>query len=106
VVNNQGEALIIDFGLSREQEPAGQTLSSSFGGTPRWMAPELIGLEPENESEDSGEAERQYRVPRLTFDTDVWASSMTVLEVPATAFTPAGVITHVLDLDLHRKASI
>jgi serine/threonine protein kinase len=81
MVNDEGEALVIDFGYSRALEFTDQTSSSSFGGTPRWMAPELISPEPDEENGDTGEAEEQSPLPRLTLATDVWASSMTVLEV-------------------------
>jgi hypothetical protein len=69
------------------------------------MAPELISPESDNENEDTDEAERQHTVPSLTFATDVWASSMTVLKV-LSSFSIARVIIHVFNPDLHAKASI
>ncbi|KZP28520.1 kinase-like protein [Athelia psychrophila] len=68
LVNDQHEASISDFGLSRILEYSGFT-TKAVGGTCRWMAAELI--DPE---EDDGE-------PALTTATDVWAFGMTVLEI-------------------------
>jgi serine/threonine protein kinase len=69
-VNDDGEASIADFGLSRILETSGFT-TKSVAGTSRWMAYELIA--PEEEDEDCP--------PQLTTATDVWAFAMTVIEV-------------------------
>jgi serine/threonine protein kinase len=69
-VNDNDEACISDFGLSRILEVTGFT-TKSVGGTCRWMAQELIA--PDEDDEES--------TPRVTMESDVWAFSMTVIEV-------------------------
>jgi len=72
LVNDDQDACISDFGLSRILEVTGFT-TTSVGGTCRWMARELIAPpEPEDEEEST---------PRVTTESDVWAFAMTVLEV-------------------------
>jgi len=66
-VNDEREARIADFGLSRILGESGFT-TKSVGGTYRWMAPELL-------------AHRGESVPQVTMASDVWAFGMTVLEI-------------------------
>ena len=93
-MNDEREACIIDFGVSRESDssdfttkrvllevpkPSGDkennasldTATSGVGGTRRWMACELLA--PAN-----GVAERALQT---TVATDIWAFGMTALEV-------------------------
>jgi len=69
LVNNEHQACIADFGLSRILGASGFT-TKSIGGTYRWMAYELIAYEFEGNP-----------TPKLTKVTDVWAFGMTVLEI-------------------------
>jgi serine/threonine protein kinase len=69
LVNDKHEACLADFGLSRVLGESGFT-TTSVGGTSRWMACELI-----MSSNEEG------NVPQVTAASDVWAFSMTVLEV-------------------------
>jgi serine/threonine protein kinase len=68
-VNDEFDACITDFGLSRILEVSGFT-TKSVGGTCRWMAYELIAYEF-----------HRNPTPKVTADTDIWAFGMTVLEV-------------------------
>ena len=70
-MNDEHEACIADFGLSRILETEGFT-TKSVGGTCRWMAYELIAPSEEEEEES---------VPQVTVATDIWAFGMTALEV-------------------------
>jgi len=67
LVNDEHEAHIADFGLSRILGESGFT-TKSVGGTYRWMAPELLA--PRGES-----------IPQVSVASDVWAFGMTVLEI-------------------------
>ena len=60
-----------DFGLSRTLQKTGFTTPGLGVGTLLYMAPELM---PRTDDEDEPS-------PRVTQETDVWAFSMTVLEV-------------------------
>jgi len=71
LVNDEYEACITDFGLSRVLGESGFT-TKSICGTCRWMACELIT--PSNEEEEE-------TIPQITTATDVWAFGMTVLEI-------------------------
>jgi serine/threonine protein kinase len=75
VVNNLGEALLIDFGSSFDLN---DTEPNEICGTYRWMAPESIN--PGLDEEDENGQERTL-APRLYFATDIWACGMTILEV-------------------------
>lgn len=68
-MNDEQEACITDFGLSRILEVSGFT-TDSVGGTGRWKAYELLAYEVLGMS-----------VPRITPASDVWAFGMTALEV-------------------------
>jgi serine/threonine protein kinase len=68
-VNDEHTACIADFGLARILGESGFT-TKSVSGTWRWMAFELIEFSDEEES-----------IPPVTFESDVWAFGMTVLEV-------------------------
>jgi len=70
LINDDGEASVIDFGLSRTFHVTGVTTQTG-PGTPRFMAPELISL-----VEDEDEV-----ITRVTKKTDVWAFGMTVIEI-------------------------
>ena len=45
LVDDNGQACLCDFGLSRVIEAAGASaVTSTFAGSVRWMAPELLGM--------------------------------------------------------------
>ena len=79
-MNDERQACITDFGLSRVLGELGFT-TKSVAGTCRWMAYELIT--PSNEGEEE-------TIPQVTAATDVWAFGMTVLEVRFSAFSLPG----------------
>lgn len=68
LINDNGEACLTDFGLSRILQTSGFTTKTS-SGTWRFMALELI------------EGEDEETLPKVTKASDVWAFAMTVLEV-------------------------
>ena len=68
-MNDEHDACIADFGLSRILEVSGFT-TQSVNGTYRWMACELLVYELLGRG-----------VPRITAASDTWAFGMTVLEV-------------------------
>ncbi|TFK21998.1 kinase-like protein [Coprinopsis marcescibilis] len=70
LVKDDGQACLTDFGLSRVLETRGYT-TTSFGGTCRWMAYELL-TPVDDDSEDTP--------PPLTKNSDVWSFGMTMLE--------------------------
>jgi serine/threonine protein kinase len=67
LVNDEGEASITDFGLSRVLDTPGFTTAAS--GTLRYMPPELAKIYEEES------------MTQVTEATDVWEFSMTALEV-------------------------
>ena len=69
-MNDERQACIADFGLSRILGESGFT-TKSVAGTCRWMAHELVEL-------SDGEEES---VPQVTAASDIWAFGMTILEV-------------------------
>ncbi|TFK44943.1 kinase-like domain-containing protein [Crucibulum laeve] len=73
LVNDQQQATLTDFGLSRMLETSGFT-TKTVGGTCRWMAYELLA--PCEDDDDDEEF-----TPPLTTESDVWAFGMTVLEI-------------------------
>lgn len=70
LINDEGQACLTDFGLSRILQTTGFTTKTPTG-TPRFMAPEL---------HVNGEGDEEA-LPRTTKASDVWAYAMTVLEV-------------------------
>ena len=68
LIDDDSNAHLADFGLSRVSEPTGLT-TKSIAGSCRWMAYEL--MHSDNLEQD---------VP-FTLATDVWALGMTILEV-------------------------
>ena len=82
LVDDEHNACITDFGLSRILEVSGFT-TQSVNGTYRWMACELLEYEL-----------RGRGVPRITAASDTWAFGMTVLEVSQSQPFSAG-RTHV-----------
>lgn len=73
LINENGEAVIADFGISAVIEEATGSCrftSSSFAGSVRWMAFELIRVAEES-------------TPHLTTHSDIWSYGSTVLEVSA-----------------------
>jgi len=71
LIDDDGSAVITDFGLSRILSERGFT-TEDIGGSVRWMAPEL--LIPPKCADGSEEL-------AVTFASDVWAFAMTVIEV-------------------------
>jgi len=70
LVNDEHEACIADFGLSRILGESGFT-TKSVAGTCRWMAYELVELSDEEDES----------IPQVTMASDIWAFGMTVLEM-------------------------
>jgi serine/threonine protein kinase len=66
LVDDENNARITDFGLSRIVNPAALATGSSKGSLP-WMAPELFDPDKPNNP--------------VTTESDVWALGMTILEV-------------------------
>ena len=77
-MNDEHDACITDFGLSRILEVSGFT-TQSVNGTYRWMACELLAYELLGRG-----------VPRITAASDTWAFGMTVLEVRSSQPFQAG----------------
>jgi serine/threonine protein kinase len=79
LINNDGDACLIDFGLSRILDARGFTTKTATS-TYRYAAPELYWVEEAVEQmpvEERGE----LGFPRFTRESDVWAFSMLVIEV-------------------------
>jgi serine/threonine protein kinase len=70
LINDKGEACLTDFGLSRMLGVSGFTTKTG-SATLRFTSPELIPLEDQEQTD----------LPRVTKTSDVWAFSMTVIEV-------------------------
>jgi len=68
LINDQGEACLIDFGLARTLQATGFTTPMGPGSL-RYLAPERVAC-----SEDEV-------IPCVTKETDVWAFAMAVLEI-------------------------
>ncbi|KIO04999.1 hypothetical protein M404DRAFT_949063 [Pisolithus tinctorius Marx 270] len=67
LITSDGRAVLTDFGLSvLENSSFSMTVSREFGGTLRWMAPELVGTLGSND-------------PNFTLEGDIWAFGMTML---------------------------
>jgi len=76
LIDDDGRAILTDFGLSRIIEecyqPSGYTTANiAFGGSFRWGAPELTTLDTNDESES----------PRPTRASDIWSFGCTVYEI-------------------------
>lgn len=69
LINDEGEACLSDFGLSRILLASGFT-TKSYSGTWRFMAIELLEL-----------GENEEVMPKVTKASDTWAFGMTVVEV-------------------------
>ena len=81
LVNDNHEASLIDFGLSRILQQSGFT-TKTMAGSWRWMAPELFN-----------EIEGQPN-PRVTAASDTYSFSMTVIEVsPSLASISSALLT-------------
>jgi serine/threonine protein kinase len=63
LVNNNGDAVLADFGLSKVKQEFSETSNVVLSGSPRWMAPERL-------SEG-----------KLTRPVDIYAWAMTAFEV-------------------------
>jgi len=70
LVDDQGQACLADFGLSRllESTVTPSTATSTFAGSIRWMAPELFAFEVEPRAQ-------------LSLDTDIYSFGQLMLEV-------------------------
>jgi len=95
LVNDQGEASVVDFGLSRILETPGFTTKTE-SGTWRWMAYELL-------SSCGGEGEEFN--PPVTKETDVWAFAMTVVEVGICSILDQQAHTNLL-VDSHKLQAV
>ena len=70
MIDEEGNARLTDFGISRMLDARGTT-TKTIGGTVRWMARELVL--PDDDDDTAA-------VP-VTYESDVWSFGMTVLEV-------------------------
>jgi len=73
LINDLGEASIIDFGLSRILQASGFT-TQTMSGSLRYMAPELIYIAIHDPTNDES-------VPLVTLQTDLWATAITITEI-------------------------
>jgi serine/threonine protein kinase len=74
LIDDNGRAIITDFGLSKVMEELSGSLNrhtSFFAGSARWMAPELMSSLVRDDS----------RAPPITTSSDVYAFSCVCLEV-------------------------
>jgi len=79
LINNDGKACLIDFGLSRIVDTRGFTTKTPVSSQ-RYAAPELYelnALEEQTPLEERGE----LGIPRFTYKSDVWAFALLVVEV-------------------------
>jgi len=81
LMSDDGIPLLTDFGRSKFIDHRGFT--TSFAGSARYLAPELVSDEPDIiDSDDAYEAvEHQTPASNLTKETDVFAFSMVALEI-------------------------
>lgn len=81
LMSDDGTPLLADFGRSKFIDHRGFT--TSFSGSARYLAPELVADEPDiDNSEDAYQAiDSQGHDAKLTKQTDVFAFSMLALEV-------------------------
>jgi serine/threonine protein kinase len=113
LVNDEGEAKITDFGLSRILDTTGCITVSP--GTRRYVSPELLKVCEEEEFNPSmargwrGKAPERMTVspneadeciPRVTKATDVYEFSMTVFEVRICVSIPLSVLDKLRKNDL------
>lgn len=104
LVNDEGDAKISDFGLSRVLDISGFATTS---GPWRFMSPELLKICEEEEFNPSmvrgwrckapermtvSPNEADEFIPRVTKATDVWEFSMTVFEVRLRVSVPLSVL--------------
>jgi len=95
LINPQGEASLADFGLSRILHKSGFT-TMTVSGTYRYMAPELYSVCEAEEFNPIKAQDWRWKapelmavalneedesIPRVVETTDVWAFSMTVIEI-------------------------
>ena len=85
-----GNARLGDFGRAKLMDHKGYT--TSFAGTYRWLAPELIDA-PMDVSE---EIDDQSWIPLFTKQTDVYALGMVLLEVRCQLSAAYCISTHTL----------
>lgn len=78
MINDEGRAQIIDFGLSKLALLTGFTTQQQGQRNPRYCAPELLRQE----------------IIRPTFESDVYGFSMTVLQVCRFEYPLLGDLSH------------
>ncbi|KAF9228510.1 kinase-like protein [Gyrodon lividus] len=83
LISDNGQAVLADFGLSRLLEVSGFTTKNA-PGTLRYMAPELLYLEPAPGT-TSGPI-------RTTTATDIWAFAITATEQPYHEYEREGAV--------------
>lgn len=84
LINDGGQAVLTDFGLSIVLEMSGFTTKNT-PGTLRYMAPELL-------------AEQTTSAIRPTIATDVWAFGITATEVRSSSGTCSPIISETFHL--------
>jgi len=90
LINDQRNACLVDFGISRIQQESGFTTSMQ-SGTMRYIAPEIYALDEDvDEAPPVGNA--LIAAPKFTAESDVWAFSMFIIQV----FTERKPFSHVI----------
>lgn len=82
LIDQNGVALLADFGRSKLLDQRGFT--TSFQGSSRYIAPELMAHEPElgdSPIDDTNTPSDDEVIPNLTKQTDIYAFAMVVIEV-------------------------
>lgn len=82
LINSNGQGVLADFGRSKLIDHRGFT--TSFAGSSRYLAPELMENEEEIGIDDYDDDPADDPMPNLTKETDVYAFSMVIIEVGST----------------------
>jgi len=79
MIDDNGIPLLADFGQSEFVDHRGFT--DTVAGSARYLAPELVGYQPDADDSDDASEEDVKHPPYLTKETDVFAFSMVALEI-------------------------
>lgn len=88
LINDDGKGVLADFGRSKLIDHRGYT--TSFAGSSRYLAPELLEYVEELGIDDYEDSVADDPMPNLTKQTDVYAFSMVIIEVNATLLSLCG----------------